>query len=473
MNTPVLPPDINHSEMDFSIESCEAKNGDCVSGIRFGLGAIKNVGEGPVQVILEARRPSTGSESGAFRTLDDFCRRVDLRQVNRRALESLIKAGAFDEFGHRAQLLAIVDRMLGLSTHAHRAADAGQMTLFGEAGPAAGTSVLAPLPNVEEAPAKEKLAWEKELVGIYTSEHPHTRVMADLHDTVTALCGQITEDMANQKVIVAGAITYVRRLTTKKGDPMAFAGLEDLQGTTEVVIFPRTWKQVEPIIQPDKIVVVRGKVDASGKQAKIIADSITDQLTITQAADGPRLKVRSLVASSMPQAAYAPQSALRTAEPQPVWDVEPNMPPQPDNVWPENMVPAKPIESARKVVSAPPKPNGNGSVAADRQSARSAAALTTAVQSPGYSTTNSIPRLLRITLARSGDHDKDVWLLSQAHQLLTRHEGHDRFVFRLTGAGNGPIEMDFPNHFTRYSPDLVGALEKMLGPGTVRVEMQG
>jgi len=81
--------------------------------------------------------------------------------------------------------------------------------------------------------------------------------------------------------------------------------------------------------------------------------------------------------------------------------------------------------------------------------------------------------LLRITLARSGDHDKDVWLLSQAHQLLTRHEGHDRFVFRLTGAGNGPIEMDFPNHFTRYSPDLVGALEKMLGPGTVRVEMQG
>jgi DNA polymerase-3 subunit alpha len=473
MNIPVLPPDINHSDVDFSIEGCEADNGDCIPGIRFGLSAIKNVGEGPVQVILEARRSSTGSKGGAFRTLDDFCRRVDLRQVNRRALESLIKAGAFDAFGHRAQLLAIVDRMLGLSTHAHRAADAGQMTLFGEAGPAAGTSVLAPLPNVEEAPEKEKLAWEKELVGIYTSEHPLTRVMADLHNTVTALCGQITEDMANQKVVVAGAITYVRRLTTKKGDPMAFAGLEDLQGTTEVVIFPRTWKQVEPIIQPDKIVVVRGKVDASGKQAKIIADSITDQLTITQPADGPRPSIGPTTASNTSQTARVPQPTRRTAEPEPVWNVAPSMPPQPDVVWPEDALPVKPVESPHKVTGALPKPNGSGAVAADRQPAESVAALTTAVQSPSYSTTNSIPRLLRITLTRSGDHDKDVWLLSQAHQLLTRYEGHDRFVFRLTGAGNGPIEMDFPNHSTRYSPDLVGALEKMLGPGTVRVEMQG
>jgi DNA polymerase III subunit alpha len=457
MNTPVLPPDINHSEMDFSIESCETKNGNCISGIRFGLGAIKNVGEGPVQAILEARR-----KSDAFGTLDDFCRRVDLRQVNRRALESLIKAGAFDTFGYRAQLLAIVDRMLGLSTHAHRAADAGQMTLFGEAGPAADTSVLTPLPNIEEAPTKEKLAWEKELVGIYTSEHPLTRVMADLHDTVTALCGQITEDMANQKVVVAGAITYVRRLTTKKGDPMAFAGLEDLQGTTEVVIFPRTWKQVEPIIQPDKIVVVRGKVDASGKQAKIIADSITDQLTITQAADGPQ--------PSAPQAVRRPQPAPRTAEPKPVWDVEPDMPP--DDVWPEDAMPAKPVAPPREAVSAPAMPNGNGTVAADRQPTQPVVAPTAAVQPTNHSTTNSIPRLLRITLTRSGDHDKDVWLLSQAHQLLTRQDGHDRFVFRLTGGGNGPIEMDFPNHYTHYSSDLVGALEKMLGPGTVRVEMQ-
>ena len=120
----------------------------------------------------------------------------------------------------------------------------------------------------------------------------------------------------------------------------------------------------------------------------------------------------------------------------------------------------------------PPKPNGSGSEAADRQPTKSVATLAAAVQSPHHSTTNSVPRLLRITLSRSGDHDKDVWLLSQAHQLLTSRDGNDRFVFRLTGAGNGPIEMDFPNHSTCYSPDLVGALEKMFGPGAVRVEMR-
>ena len=134
--------------------------------------------------------------------------------------------------------------------------------------------------------------------------------------------------------------------------------------------------------------------------------------------------------------------------------------------------PTQPVASPREAVSAPAKPNGNGSVAADRQPTEPVVTPSAAVQPANHSTTNSIPRLLRITLTRSGDHDKDVWLLSQAHQLLTRHDGHDRFVFRLTGGGNGPIEMDFPNHYTHYSPDLVGALEKMLGSGTVRVEMQ-
>src|SRR5512136_39946 len=174
MGIPVLPPSINHSGLDFTIEACD-KGRDCAQGIRFGMGAIKNVGQGPVGVILHARQ-----DGGRFRTLDDFCRRVDLRQVNRRALESLIRAGAFDDFAHRAQLLAVTDRMLGLSSQSHRAADMGQMTLFGAGGPAADTSVITPLPNLDEVTPKDKLNWEKELVGTYISEHPLARVMADL-----------------------------------------------------------------------------------------------------------------------------------------------------------------------------------------------------------------------------------------------------------------------------------------------------
>ncbi len=434
MEIPVLPPEVNHSELDFSIESCEGKNGDCVRGIRFGLGAIKNVGEGPVLAILEARR-----NGGPFSNLDDFCRRVDLRQVNRRAMESLIKAGAFDGFGHRSQLLTIVDRMLGLSAHAHRARDMGQMTLFGEAGVAAGASVLAPLPNIEEALTKEKLAWEKELVGIYLSEHPLSRVMADLHETVTALCGQINEEMADQKVVVAGMVTYVRRLTTKKGDPMAFAGLEDLQGTTEVVIFPRVWKETQAIWQPDKIVLVRGKVDASGKQAKIIADSATDQVSVIRPADQPFVPA---------PVARAPQPPRRAREPEAMWNMaETDVPPPPEDRWPEDTRPVKPVVTAtadRTAQTTEHRPQ-----AADRRTRR-----------------------LTITLVRSGDQARDASRLSEVHRLLTSYDGRDRFVFRLTGGGNGPIEMDFPNHYTRFSPELVSALEKMLGPGTVHVEMQ-
>jgi DNA polymerase-3 subunit alpha len=448
MEIPVQPPDVNHSELDFSIEGCEGKNGNCVQGIRFGLGAIKNVGEGPVLAILEARK-----KEEAFRSLDDFCRRVDLRQVNRRALESLVKAGAFDSFGHRTQLLAILDRMLGLSSHAHRARDLGQMTLFGEAGSAAGASVLTPLPNVEEAPAKEKLTWEKELVGIYLSEHPLARVMADLSNTVTALCGQISEDMADHKVVVAGMVTYVRRLTTKKGDPMAFAGLEDLQGTTEVVIFPRLWQQTQSIWQSDKVVLVRGKVDTSGKQAKIIAESATDQITLTQAADAARAPAPKV---------NAPVRPHYVAEQAPGWSVAgPEVPPPPpDDGWPEETVPVKPVE-----------PHLNYAKTTDEHKPQAARQPTTSSPEPQPPLTR--PRKLTITLARSGDEARDVSLLAQAHQLLTSHAGRDRFVFRLTGGGNGPIELDFPNHSTRYSPELISALEKMLGSGVVRVEMQG
>lgn len=472
MEIPILPPDVDHSELDFSIESCKGKDGDCKSGIRFGLGAIKNVGEGPVMAILEARR-----KEGPFRNLDDFCRRVDLRQVNRRALESLIKAGAFDSFGYRSQLLAIVDRMLGLSTHAHRARDMGQMTLFGESGPAAGALVLAPLPPIEEASPKEKLAWEKELVGIYLSEHPLSRVMSDLSNTVTTMCGQINEETANTKVVVAGMVTYVRRLTTKKGDPMAFAGLEDLQGSTEVVIFPRLWQQTQSIWQSDKIVLVRGKVDASGKQAKIIADSATDQVSVAHPADEP----------PAPEAPVrAPQPPRRTAEPsgqyapaQPEWDAaEPAVPPPPPDWWPEDTQPVPPTVPAPADRNSPawqgrPEPRGDRPPTTDHLPSADSADRKVSGDRGLEQPLVTRPRRLTVTLQRSGDRARDVSLLSEAHHLLTRYEGRDHFAFRLTGGGNGPIEMDFPNHYTCYSPELIGELEKLLGQGAVRVDMQG
>jgi DNA polymerase-3 subunit alpha len=256
MGIEVLPPDINRSGMDFSIEDRE----DGTSAIRFGLGAVKNVGEGPVEIILAARE-----FDGPFRDLDDLCRRVDMRKVNRRALESLIKVGALNAFGTRAQLLSIVDNLIGVSANHYRAKEIGQMSLFGESTGVrldAKSSLLPALSAALEVPQKEILAWEKELVGVYISEHPLTQTMIRLQDVITAYAGALSSDMNGQQVTVAGMVQRVRRHTTKKGDEMAFVTLEDLQGTCDVVVFPKVWTDTKHLWQPERIVVASGKIDA-------------------------------------------------------------------------------------------------------------------------------------------------------------------------------------------------------------------
>jgi DNA polymerase-3 subunit alpha len=272
MGTQVPPPDINKSDIDFAIE--DTNEGQA---IRFGLGAVKNVGEGAIEVILKAR-----AEGGPFIDVDDLCRRVDLRQVNRRALESLIKVGALRPLGQRAQLLAIVDRMMGLSSQTHQAAAVGQMNMFDTSGfdaPAAG-SILYPLPEVEEISRREMLGWEKELVGVYASEHPMEPLIRRLGSSVTCFLGQIDETMAGHKVTVAGMINWVRQIYTKNGKPMAFVELEDVQGTIEVIVFPRTYEETREIWEEEKVVIVRGKVDIKGGNGpKIICEKVDDNIT--------------------------------------------------------------------------------------------------------------------------------------------------------------------------------------------------
>ncbi len=412
---PVLPPGVNESELEFSVERQAAPGSppSALGAIRFGLGAIKNVGDGPITTILQAR-----AGGGPFKTLDDLCRRVDLRAVNRRALESLIRAGVLDQFGHRSQLLAVMDRMIGLSAHAHHARDVGQMTLFGAVAASPDASMISPLPETEEAPRKEILAWEKELAGVYLSEHPLARVMADLGNIVTTMCGQIGEDMNEHKVVVAGLVTYVRRLTTKKGDPMAFAGLEDLSGSTEVVIFPRVWKETQALWQPDKVVIVHGRVDAQGKQPKVLAESATDRFVQAQPADTAHPYTptpNSHLSHALANGGAANHSPVIEYAPPPPWeaeDVEPLPPP--------------PLDAPSKT--------------------------------------------LLVTFRRSSNEQRDIASLRQAHQLLIDCQGgHDRFSFLLVGGNNGKTLLEFPNHFTNYSPDLKLSLERLLGPGCVRV----
>jgi DNA polymerase III subunit alpha len=266
----VLPPNINFSGMDFTIE--DQPEGVEGPAIRYGLSAIKNVGEGPVAAILAAR-----AEAGPFEDVDDFCRRVDLHQVNRRALECLIKAGALSPFGTRAQLLAVMDRMLSISQQAHGAAQ--QYTMFDMPAFAETARLAADLPRVMDVSRKEVLSWEKELVGAYISDHPLSRVWADLEDTITVMTGQIEETMAGQKVTVAGMVNSVRKILTKRGKPMAFAEIEDLQGAVDLVIFPNVWEETADLWQPERILIVRGQVSFRDREPSILVDSATNEIT--------------------------------------------------------------------------------------------------------------------------------------------------------------------------------------------------
>jgi len=259
----VLPPDINRSQASFSIEKGE----DSTPAIRFGLAAIKNVGTGAIEPVIAER-----SRGGEFKSIEDLCRRADLRGVNKRVMESLIKVGALDSLGNRGTLLQSVDRILSLAQREQRLRESGQSTMFdlwGEAMPA-------PLSSLEleaaDIPTREKLAWEKELMGVYLSEHPFSP-FANKIDSGT-LCGQIDAELAGQTVSVAGMVASVRYLFTKDGRPFASAMLEDLDGRVEVMVWPKVYENTRNLWQEGNILLVEGKVRLREDRVQLNCDRV-------------------------------------------------------------------------------------------------------------------------------------------------------------------------------------------------------
>ena len=281
----VLAPDVNYSGLDFDIqvrppETVQMAQRDpglgypfpvpAGSAIRFGMAAIKNVGEGPVAAILAAR-----NESGGFHGLEDFCDRVDLRKVGKRPLEFLIKAGALDRFGFRSQLLLVLEQMVAQSTSVHDARDAGQLSMFDLMG-GSGAAHVTPikLPAIEEVKGKEKLTWEKELLGVYSISHPLLQLDVDLQKVTSCSCAELDERFDGKGVTLAGLIAGVRTINTKKGDQMAFVQLEDLQGSCEVVFFPKTYAETKDKLVVDSVVIVKGKAQTREGQTSLLAEIV-------------------------------------------------------------------------------------------------------------------------------------------------------------------------------------------------------
>ena len=259
MGISILPPDINASYANFSVDG---------EGIRFGLAAVRNVGEAVIQVIVENRR-----EKGNFTSLMDFCKRVDLRALNRRSMESLIKCGAFDSTGaNRAQLLAVLDQAMAEGVRAQKESASGQMGLFGEAELA--PSVEFRLPDIPEAPKKEILAWEKEMTGFYITGHPldeYAQRIGGLFPIAKLKEGNLKD---RKLVRVAGIILEVRRITTKKGDTMCFLILEDYTDRVSVTVFPKTFYQHVNLLIPDAAIVLQGRVDLSDDEPQLLAETM-------------------------------------------------------------------------------------------------------------------------------------------------------------------------------------------------------
>jgi hypothetical protein len=257
----VLGPDVRYSHVDFTVE------GD---SIRFGLLAIKNVGEGAIQSIIDARE-----DGGEFKSLADLCARVDLRLLNKRVMEALIKVDALDSLGHPAQLLAGLDEAMAYGQAQARDRATGQGSLFDmisdeDAG------LEHRLPVVTEAPPRERLRWEKELLGLYLSDHPLGEIASDMGGFVTAWSGDIGEGLDQQRVVVGGMAVGIRRVITRNRESMAVVTLEDLQGTVDVVIFPRTYADagVAAKLTDDAVLLIAGRVDHKGDETVILADTV-------------------------------------------------------------------------------------------------------------------------------------------------------------------------------------------------------
>jgi DNA polymerase-3 subunit alpha len=264
----VLPPEINESRADFSI------SGD---RIRFGLAAIKNVGRSAVEMMVRER-----DAHGPFRSLDDLCERIAGSQdVNARALESMVRCGACDALGERNQLLASLEMARQRAERARRDRESGQTSLFGlvEEPEEVSSDYLV---RAEPMGDEDKLRSEKELLGLYLSDHPLNRIEAELAQLTDTQAVELTTELSGNEVRVGGLLRAVRRVVTRKGQIMAYAELEDLTGSIEVTFFPRAYEQLhrDRLDEPDRVIVVQGRVDAArgGNNGRGAAAAVDEEL---------------------------------------------------------------------------------------------------------------------------------------------------------------------------------------------------
>jgi DNA polymerase-3 subunit alpha len=509
----VRPPDIHRSFVEFTVED---------DAIRFGLLAVKNVGEGAIESIIAARE-----EGGDFHSLADFCSRVDLRLVNKRVLECLVKVGAMNRFGHAAQLLEALDDAMAAGQATQRDRTSGQTSLF-EMGSSEG-ALDRPLPQVPEALSRERLRWEKELLGLYLSEHPLGSLSDQIAQFVTAYSSDLKdESLDGQRVVIGGMVTGVRTVTTRNKETMAVATLEDLQGTLEVVVFPRMYATNGGTFAEGAILLVAGRVDHRGEEASVLADAVW--VWEEAAARGPAAIAQEVAAGDRsrgnrrwgggdgsgagsgngsgygrPASPAGPAPSAVAAQPVAV----PTVPAQPASSQPAPAAPrirvsplrgggvtvlpavpdssgappmaASPVAPTSAATTAPPPPMSSAptpddlaTFAPDREEpplpdeAQAAATrVSTAPTEPREAPESSV---LNVRFTRGAETGRIVLAMEELRAVFKERPGATRVVFHLPAEKGATLPMEVRGGVA-YDTELLSEVRRRLGEGLVRLEV--
>ncbi len=504
MGVEVLPPDINASQWDFAIE--EHSNPSAILrhaqgegsaqpeklAIRFGLGAVKNVGQGAVELIILSR-----AKGGVFKDLNDFAARVDLRAVGKRALECMIKIGAMDSFGARAAMLEVLDRIVAASSSHFRAVEAGQMSLFG-AHTGVRESVMLPL--VPEADRREVLGWERELIGMYISEHPLTPYAEIIQRVVTHFSSTLGEAAHQEPVRVAGMVSGIRPHQTKTGKMMAWVTLEDLVGTLELVVFPRAWEQYQFALEIGGVILAEGKADTRSSPAKVLVDNIRMEINIVDPAEQKDTSTPDRTPPTIKKPASTPKRVNERPAPyrkspsaQPVSGVDHHPgpvegPPPPDAFPPgwedciasaqafviADLVNKKPVLPEEELVipiapeSTLPEVSPVQTVTSDPPVVLPTIKFPTTFTAASLGTDHA-PQMVTLILRNSGDPERDIRRIGRLHGTFISFPGKDRFQFQIFEEGKGHL-IDFPNDTTLVNAELLNMIKNVVGEENVRVE---
>jgi DNA polymerase III subunit alpha len=267
----ILPPDVQESYSKFTVIDASSQKGI----VRFGLSAVKNVGQGAIDTIIVARE-----KAGGFKDLFEFFKNIDTRLANKKVIESLVKCGSFDRFSHkRSALFSVIDKLLGAASDFQKDRQGGQYSFFDTPGETNtfNTSLFVDIPDIPEWPENQLLTFEKEMLGFYVTRHPLTRYKGLLDKLSTCTTSRLSTRRDGEEISIGGILSKVKSTITKRtGEKMAIATLEDLDGTVEVLFFPSSYQKMAGYIKKDTFVYLKGRVSLREEEPKIIANDISD-----------------------------------------------------------------------------------------------------------------------------------------------------------------------------------------------------